>query len=136
MKVIKAAARPSKPAPTDYFSGAVWMDEVVVGTAPSRLSATLVSFAPGGRTAWHTHPIGQVLYVTAGIGRVQKQGEPPILLQPGDTVVIPPEIVHWHGAAPDHVFAHLAMWETEGSGTVWLDQVSDAEYAVPAVPAR
>ena len=130
MKVIKATARTSKPAPADYFTGAVWMNEVVVADGPSRLNASLVTFSPNARTNWHTHPIGQVLYVTTGIGQVQKRGEPPILLQPGDTVVIPPDVEHWHGAVPNHVFAHLAMWETEGSGTVWLDRVSEIEVAM------
>jgi quercetin dioxygenase-like cupin family protein len=133
MKVIKAAARQSKPARADYFTGTVWMNEVVVADGPSRLNASLVTFSPGARTNWHTHPIGQVLYVTSGVGRVQKEGEAPILLHPGDTVVIPPDVVHWHGAAPDQVFSHLAMWETEGAGTVWLHEVADADYTAPAV---
>lgn len=135
MKVVKASARPTKVAPAAYFTGTVMQDEVVVGEAPSRMRATSVSFTPGARTAWHTHPVGQTLYVLYGVGRVQKQGEKPIVISPGDTVFIPPNVRHWHGAAPDRLMIHLAMSEvTEaGEGTAWSDKVSDAEYATPAV---
>jgi quercetin dioxygenase-like cupin family protein len=101
MKITKAGSRPTKPAPAEYFTGTVLQDEVVVGTPPSRLRALSVSFTPGARTAWHTHPVGQTLYVLYGTGRIQKLGEPPVMLCPGDTVVIPPDVKHWHGAAPD-----------------------------------
>jgi quercetin dioxygenase-like cupin family protein len=133
MKVIKASARPTKVAPAANFTGTVLQDEVVVGTPPSRMRATSVTFTPGARTAWHKHPVGQTLYVLYGSGRVCKQGETPIVINPGDTVVIPPDIVHWHGAAADRLMIHLAMSEiTEsGEGTVWLDHVTDAEYAEP-----
>ena len=88
MKVIKASSRPTKLAPADNFTGTVMQDEVVVGVAPSRLRATSVSFTPGARTAWHTHPVGQTLYVLYGSGRVQMVGAKPIVLSPGDTVHI------------------------------------------------
>ncbi len=135
MKVVKASARPTKLAPTENFTGTVMQDEVVVGSAPSRMRATSVSFSPGARTAWHSHPVGQTLYVLYGVGRIQKQGEPPIVISPGDTVVIPPDVVHWHGAAPDRLMIHLAMSENtdSGAGTVWMNKVTDAEYAAPAV---
>ena len=135
MKVVKAASRPTKQAPAEYFTGTVYMDEVLVGTEPSRMRATSVSFTPGARTAWHTHPVGQTLYVLYGSGRVQKEGEAPIVLSPGDTVMIPPDIRHWHGAAPDRLFIHLALSEVTdtGEGTVWLEKVSDADYTKTAV---
>lgn len=135
MQVVKASARPTKLAPPANFTGTVMQDEVVVGAAPSRMRATSVSFSPGARTAWHTHPVGQTLYVLYGVGRVQKQGEPPIVISPGDTVLIPPGVMHWHGAAADRLMIHLAMSEiTEaGEGTAWFDKVTDAEYATPAV---
>ncbi len=135
MRVVKASKRPTKTAPAEYFTGVAMMDEVLVGEPPSRMRATSVSFTPGARTAWHTHPVGQTLYVLYGSGRVQKEGERPIVLSPGDTVMIPPDVRHWHGAAPDRLFIHLALSEvTEtGEGTVWLEKVSDADYAATAV---
>lgn len=135
MKVVKASARPTKVAPAENFTGTVMQDEVVVGVAPSRMRATSVSFTPGARTAWHSHPVGQTLYVLYGVGRVQKQGEPPIVISPGDTVFIPPDVVHWHGAAPDRLMIHLAMSENTdaGAGTKWMNKVTDAEYATAAV---
>jgi quercetin dioxygenase-like cupin family protein len=136
MKVIRAAARPTRQQPATYFTGTVYADEVVVGTPPSRMRATVVSFTPGARTAWHTHPVGQTLYCLSGAGRVQRDGEAVQELHPGDTVVIPPDLRHWHGAAPDRLFAHLAMSEISdtGAGTEWLEKVSDADYLKP--PAR
>jgi quercetin dioxygenase-like cupin family protein len=135
MKVIKASTRPTKVAPPENFTGTVLQDEVVTGTSPSRLRATSVSFSPGARTAWHMHPVGQTLYVLYGTGRIQKEGEAPVVLSPGDTVIIPPDVKHWHGAAPDRLFIHLAISEnaTDGSGTQWLEKVADADYAAAAV---
>ena len=88
MKVIRAASRPTKVQPATTFTGTVFADEVVVGAPPSRMRATVVSFTPGARTAWHTHPVGQTLYCLSGAGRVQRDGEPVQELHPGDTVVI------------------------------------------------
>jgi len=135
MKVIKASSRATKMAPAANFTGTVMMDEVVTGAPPSRLRGLSVSFTPGARTAWHTHPVGQTLYVTYGSGRVQMEGHPPIVLSPGDTVLIPPDVRHWHGAAPDRMFIHLAFQEVtdDGAGTVWLGHVSDADYNAAAV---
>ena len=129
MEVIDAAARASKRGPKEWFTGAVWIDEIATCALPSRLSINRVTFEPGARTAWHTHPISQVLHVLSGVGRVQKEGEPIQVLRPGDTVNIGPGEKHWHGAAPDRVFVHLAVQEVEnGSAVTWLEQVSDAEY--------
>ncbi len=137
MKVIKASARPTKVASAANFTGTVLQDEVVTGTAPSRLRATSVTFTPGARTAWHRHPVGQTLYVLYGTGRVQEEGKAPVVLTPGDTVVIPPDVKHWHGAAADRLFIHLAISENTdaGGGTDWLEHVSDADYGAPAVEA-
>ena len=130
MQVIRQSARATKTQPAANFTGTVFADEVLVGVAPSRMRATLVSFTPGARTAWHTHPVGQTLYCMSGAGRVQKAGEQVQEIRPGDTVIIPPDVRHWHGAAPDKLFAHLAMSEISdtGEGTVWLEHVSDADY--------
>jgi quercetin dioxygenase-like cupin family protein len=135
VKVIKASSRTTKVAPEAWFTGTVLQDEVVTGSPPSRLRALSVSFTPGARTAWHTHPVGQTLYVLYGTGRVQMEGGRPIVLNPGDTVLIPPDVKHWHGAAPDRLFIHLAISEVtdDGAGTNWLEKVTDAEYGVPAV---
>jgi quercetin dioxygenase-like cupin family protein len=135
VKVVKASARATKTQPATNFTGTVLADEVLVGKAPSRMRATLVSFLPGGRTAWHSHPVGQTLYVTAGVGRICFEGEAPMVIGPGDTVNIPPDVRHWHGAAPDRLFTHLAMSETSdtGAGTAWFEHVSDADYTAPAV---
>ncbi len=109
MKIIRASSRTSKPSPADHFTGAAFSDEIVVGSAPSRMRASIVSFTPGARTAWHSHALGQTLYCVYGVGRVQVEGEPVQELRPGDTAVIPPNRNHWHGAAPGRMFAHLAM---------------------------
>jgi quercetin dioxygenase-like cupin family protein len=135
MKVVRAAARATRQAPAANFTGVVYQDEVVVGEAPSRLRGSVVSFTPGGRTHWHAHPVGQTLYCLSGVGRVQREGEPVQALHPGDTVLIPPGVRHWHGAAPDRIFAHLAISENgpKGEGTDWFEAVSEADYrASPA----
>ena len=130
MEIHRAANRATKKAPTESFTGDVWQDEVVVGTSPSRMRATNVSFSPGARTAWHSHPVGQVLYVVSGVGRVQLEGEPVQELRPGDTALIPPNTRHWHGASSDRIFVHLAMSEVDdqGGGTEWFELVSDEDY--------
>ncbi|MBT6274497.1 MAG: cupin domain-containing protein [Chromatiales bacterium] len=135
MAVIRANDRATKLAPSDRFTGQVWQDEVIVGAAPSRMRATNVSFSPGARTAWHSHPVGQTLYVISGVGRLQLEGETVQELRPGDTGVIPPNTRHWHGAASDRLFVHLAMSETaaDGGGTEWFELVNDTDYnATPA----
>lgn len=136
--VVRAGARPTRPAPPDNFTGVVWADIVMVGDKPSRMRATMYNFNPGGRTNWHSHPVGQTLYCTAGIGRICFKGSPPQILEPGDTVTIPPETWHWHGAAPDRFFAHLAMMEVDdaGNGTAWFEPVSEADYNASATVAE
>lgn len=129
-KVVKANARATKTAPASSFVGTVLQDEVVTPTAPSRLRVSRVSFTPGGRTNWHTHPVGQFLYCLSGAGRLQQEGQPVLELMPGDTAFIPAGARHWHGSAPGHLFCHLAMSENndKGEGTVWLEPVSDTDY--------
>jgi quercetin dioxygenase-like cupin family protein len=130
MEIIPADSRKSTRAAADYFTGEVWTDPIVQPAAPARLRALRVTFQPGARTAWHTHPLGQVLHVLSGVGRVQLAGAPAQTIRPGDTVVIAPGERHWHGAAPGHTFVHLAMQNGDSTGTdvVWAGQVTDAEY--------
>jgi quercetin dioxygenase-like cupin family protein len=130
MDIHRNGSRPTRRGPADYFTGTVWMDPIVNAPAPARVAAARVAFEPGARTAWHTHPLGQTLYVVSGVGRVQKLGEPVREIRAGDTVWIPPGEKHWHGAAPDHGMTHIAMQEAvDGSAVEWLEQVSDADYA-------
>jgi quercetin dioxygenase-like cupin family protein len=132
MDIHRNGSRPTRRGPADYFTGTVWMDPIVNAPAPARVAAARVSFEPGARTAWHTHPLGQTLYVVSGVGRVQKEGEPVREIRAGDTVWIPPGEKHWHGAAPDHGMTHVAMQEAvDGSAVEWLEQVSDADYTKP-----
>jgi quercetin dioxygenase-like cupin family protein len=111
------------------------MDRIVKAPAPARVGAYRVTFAPGARTAWHTHPLGQTLHVLMGVGRVQCRGDTLRVLRPGDTVWIPPGEEHWHGAAPDAAMVHIAFQEADAEGREagWLEQVTDADYlAAPA----
>jgi len=132
MNIVSASQRPSRKGPADWFTGTVWIDEIVVGEEPSRVRCSRVSFAPGARTAWHTHPLGQVLHVLAGSGLVQSEGQPIREIHPGDTVMIPPGERHWHGATPENTMVHLALQEAnaEGVQVVWMEKVTDAEYGV------
>jgi quercetin dioxygenase-like cupin family protein len=131
MKIFSNQMRSCMKGPEAWFTGLVWIDEIVAGVAPSRFKANSVSFAPGSRTAWHTHPVGQALHVTAGVGWVQLKGQPAQQIRPGDSVWIEPGEVHWHGAAQNHTMTHLAIQETDehGVNVVWLEHVTDAEYA-------
>ena len=119
------------PGPSDWFTGAVYLDPVATPAGPSRLSATNVHFTPGARTAWHTHPNGQTIYVLEGIGYAQRRGGPIELIRPGDRVFFEPGEEHWHGAAATRFMAHLALLDVDdqGSNATWLDQVTDKEYA-------
>lgn len=135
MKIIRATTRKTGIQPAARFTGTVYSDPIVDDpAAPSRVRAGKVTFAPGGRTAWHTHPVGQILHVLHGTGRYQAEGGPVLVLQAGDTVNIPPDIRHWHGAAPDSQMAHLALSENapDGSSTNWQEHVTDADYLKPA----
>jgi quercetin dioxygenase-like cupin family protein len=117
-------------APTEWFTGAVYIDTVTTPTEPSRLQAVSVHFTPGARTAWHTHPIGQTIYITEGVGIAQRRGGPVEVIRPGDRVFFESGEEHWHGAAPDRFMTHLAMLEVddEGNNATWGDHVTDEEY--------
>jgi quercetin dioxygenase-like cupin family protein len=118
--------------PADWFTGAVYIDTVAGPSEQSRLHAVSVHFAPGARTAWHTHPNGQTIYVVEGIGRAQRRGGPVEAIRPGDRVFFEPGEAHWHGAAPDRFMTHLAMLEVDeqGNTATWGEHVSDVEYSV------
>ena len=136
MTVIRSANRKTNVQPPANFTGVVFSDEVMQGKSPSRMRASVVSFTPGGRTNWHTHPVGQTLYCLSGAGRIQFENEQVQEIRAGDTVIIPPNTRHWHGAAPDKLFSHLAMSEQtdKGEGTAWFEQVSDKDYAAETAP--
>ena len=130
MKIQTSKDRPSRKARSEWFTGNVWIDEISVGAEPSRLRAFRVSFEPGARTAWHTHPVGQVLHVLAGVGLAQSDGQPIQEIHPGDTVSFAPNERHWHGAGPVTTMVHLALQEADAQGVdvVWLESVTDQEY--------
>src|SRR3954467_3044784 len=117
--------------PSDWFTGSVFIDAVATPSGASRLSASSVHFTPGARTAWHTHPNGQTIYVLEGVGRAQHRGGPVEVIRPGDRVFFEPGEEHWHGAAPSRFMLHLAIVEVDEAGTAadWGEHVTDAEYA-------
>jgi quercetin dioxygenase-like cupin family protein len=131
MEIITAEQRDTRRGPAEWFTGTVWMDPVADTAEPARLRATRVSFEPGARTAWHTHPLGQVIHILTGVGRVQREGGPVVTVRPGDTVIFEAGERHWHGAAPNHGMVHLAMQEADDTGrhVTWLEHVNDTEYA-------
>ena len=125
-----AGSRPTRAAPPEYFTGIVLQDPIIATPAPARLVVNSVSFQPGARTAWHTHPLGQTLYVLAGLGRIQTRGGPIREIRPGDVVWIPPGEIHWHGASPTNGMTHLAMQEAlDGNTATWMEKVTDEEYS-------
>jgi quercetin dioxygenase-like cupin family protein len=120
--------------PDDWFTGDVYIDAVAAAPPPARVRANLVHFTPGARTAWHTHALGQTIFVTEGVGRCQRRGGPIQVIRPGDRVFFEPDEDHWHGAAPTRFMAHLAINEADDNHELadWGDKVTDEEYA--AVP--
>ncbi|MEC5323144.1 (R)-mandelonitrile lyase [Aurantimonas sp. A3-2-R12] len=130
MEIKRRGSVPTRRVPASYFTGTVWQDPIIEAPEPARLRAVVVMFEPGARTAWHTHPLGQTLYVTAGTGRFQTFGEPIQSIGAGDVIWIPPGEKHWHGAGPDTMMTHIAMQEAkDGVAVDWLEHVSDEEYA-------
>src|SRR2546425_7674698 len=130
--IARRGSQPSRQGPAENFTGSVRVDPLFQANSPARTSGSLVTFEPGARTAWHTHPLGQVLIVTAGTGRVQRWGDPIDEIRQGDVVWIPPGQKHWHGAAPDRSMAHIAIVEAlDGKGVEWMEKVSDAQYGAP-----
>ncbi|MCB2053033.1 MAG: cupin domain-containing protein [Geminicoccaceae bacterium] len=136
MRIHRSFDRPSVKASADWFTGTVWQDPIVDAPDPARIRAVRVAFEPGARTNWHTHPLGQTLHVLAGVGLVQKEGEPVRRILPGDTVWIGPDEKHWHGASANRSMMHLALHEHDETGThvTWLEPVSDADYGRPPEP--
>jgi quercetin dioxygenase-like cupin family protein len=129
--VTENGSQPSAKGPADYFTGAVRVDGLFKGTEPARVSGGTVTFEPGARTAWHTHPLGQTLIVTAGSGLVQQWGEPVQRIRPGDTVWIAPNVKHWHGATATTGMTHIAIAEVlDGKVVEWMEQVSEQQYTV------
>lgn len=132
MIIHTANSRPSEPGPADYFTGNVTMTPIISAPEPAQLRGVSVSFQPGARTAWHTHPLGQTLIVTDGLGWVQKEGENIQEIRPGDVVWFAPNERHWHGAAPDQAMTHIALQEAlDGQAVTWLEHVSDTDYQMP-----
>jgi quercetin dioxygenase-like cupin family protein len=129
IRITPAGTTASAAGSKDYFTGTVRIDAPFNTDAPARIGGATVTFEPGARTAWHTHPLGQTLIVTAGVGSVQEWGKPAQEIRPGDIVWIPPGVKHWHGAKPDVAMTHIAIAESvDGSPVTWLEQVSEAHY--------
>lgn len=123
------AGRPAARANPDHFTGEVWQEPINSAPAPARVASIRVTFLPGARTNWHTHPFGQTLFVVSGVGRVGTRGGPVRIVRPGDAVWFAPGEEHWHGAAPDGPMAHIAMQEKDDGRTAdWLEPVADADY--------
>ena len=130
MQIIKSDSRPTKKANSEYFTGNVWQDPIIETSEPARVRALKVEFEPGARTAWHTHPLGQTLYVLSGVGLVGLRNIAPQTINAGDTVWIPPGEEHWHGASSTNSMTHIAIQEElNGSVAEWLEKVSDEQYA-------
>lgn len=126
MDIMRVGSRPSGRGPAEYFSGAVRVDPLNSPPDPARVAMALVTFEPGARTAWHTHPLGQTLIVTAGCGRVQRDGGPIEEIRPGDVVWFPPGEKHWHGASVTTGMSHIAVQERlDGAAVTWMEQVVD-----------
>jgi 4-carboxymuconolactone decarboxylase len=132
ISIMRCGSQPPRPGPADNFTGSVRIDSSFQANAPARMHGARVAFEPGARTAWHTHPLGQILIVTTGTGRVQRWGDPVDEILQGDVVWIPPGQKHWHGAAPNSSMTHIAISEQLDGKTVdWMEKVSDAQYAAP-----
>jgi quercetin dioxygenase-like cupin family protein len=129
MQITKNSVK-TTPGPGEWFTGAVFIDQVAVPSGVARISASSVHFTPGARTAWHTHPNGQTIFVTEGAGRAQRRGGPVETILPGDRVFFEPGEEHWHGASPTRFMTHLAMLEVDdkGNSATWGDHVTDEEY--------
>ena len=132
MEIKLNGSQASVKGPVDWFTGTVRIDPLFQANDPARASGASVTFEPGARTAWHTHPLGQTLIVTAGCGRVQREGGPIEEIRPGDVVSIPPDEKHWHGASPTTSMTHIAIQEQLAGKVVdWLEKVSDEQYNGP-----
>ena len=130
MDIRRAGTQPSGKGPSDWFTGTVRIDPLFSASAPARVAGAAVTFEPGARTAWHTHPLGQTLIVLFGRGRVQRDGGPVEEIRPGDVVSFAPGEKHWHGAAPDTAMQHIAIQEAlDGKAVDWMEHVTDEQYS-------
>lgn len=131
MEIRRAGSQPSGKGPAEYFTGTVRIDPLMQAPEPARVAGACVTFEPGARTAWHTHPLGQTLVVIAGFGRAQRWGGPIEEIRPGDVIAFPPGEKHWHGASPTTAMTHIAIQEkSEGRTVDWLEHVSDEQYGI------
>jgi quercetin dioxygenase-like cupin family protein len=129
MEIKRIGSQPSNKGPADWFTGAVRIDPLIQASAPARVASASVTFEPGARTAWHTHPLGQTLIVIAGCGWAQREGGPVEEIRPGDVVWFPPRERHWHGATATTAMTHIAIQEMlNGKAVDWLEQVTDEQY--------
>ena len=132
MEIKRNGSQPSGNGPADWFTGSVRIDPLFQTPEPARVQGASVTFEPGARTAWHTHPLGQTLIVTAGCGWVQREGSPVEEIHPGDVVWFPPGERHWHGATPATAMSHIAIQENlDGKVVEWMEKVSDEQYSKP-----
>ncbi len=129
MEIKRSGSQPSTQGPTDYFTGSVRIDPLFTAPSPARTACASVTFEPGARTAWHTHPLGQVLIVTAGCGWTQCEGEAAAEIRAGDVIWCPPNHRHWHGATPTTSMTHIAIQEAlDGKVVNWMEKVTDEQY--------
>jgi quercetin dioxygenase-like cupin family protein len=134
MDIRRSGSQPSSKGPVEFFTGSVRIDPLIKTTAPARVGGAIVTFEPGARTAWHTHPLGQMLVVTAGCGLVQSSGGPVVKVRPGDVVWCPPGEKHWHGATSTTGMTHIAILESlDGKNVEWMEHVTDEQYAAAGV---
>ena len=127
--IRRVGSRPSQVGSAEWFTGAVRIDPLLEPKAPSRVGSGIVTFEPGARTAWHTHPVGQHLIIVSGLGWVQQEGGPIHEVRPGDVVWFPPGIKHWHGASPANAMSHIAIHEfQDGSPVTWMEHVTDEQF--------
>src|SRR4051812_25195152 len=135
MEIKRVGSQPSSTGPADWFTGTVRIDPLFQAPAPARAAGASVTFEPGARTAWHTHPLGQTLIVMAGAGLVQREGGPIEAIYPGDVAWFPPREKHWHGAAPTTAMTHIAIQEVlDGKVVEWMEKVSDEQYNAGSKP--
>jgi quercetin dioxygenase-like cupin family protein len=130
MKILRVGTLPSGKGPEDWFTGTVRVDPLFQAPDPARVAGAMVTFEPGARTAWHTHPLGQTLVVVSGLGNVQRDGGKIEEIRPGDVIWFEPEEKHWHGASPATAMSHIAIQEQlNGKAVEWMEKVTDAQYA-------
>ncbi len=130
MDIQRSGDKASNKGPAEFFTGSVRVDPLIASTPPARVGGAVVTFEPGARSAWHTHPLGQMLVVTAGCGLVQSLGGPVVKIRPGDVVWCPPGEKHWHGATSKTGMTHIAILETlDGKNVEWMEHVTEEEYA-------